>query len=97
VLYELQFNKNLFHCHYYQQTSHIYIGLVMNPGLRGEKPATNSLKHGTTVKRLMVSAVVFFVNIKFVNLSLCHGTALNNEVEYSNILSGAFLLKKQFH
>jgi hypothetical protein len=75
----------------------MYIGLVMNPGLRDERPATNSLKHGTAVKRLMVSAVIFLVNIKFVNLSLCHGTAVNNEVEYSNILLGTFLLKKQFH
>jgi hypothetical protein len=69
----------------------------MNPGLRDECPATNSLKHGTTVKWLMFSAVVFLVNIKFVNLSLGHGTAVNNEVEYSNILSGAFFLKKQFY
>jgi hypothetical protein len=45
----------------------------------------------------MVSAVVFLVNIKFVNLSLCYGTAVNNEVEYGYILSRAFLLKKQFH
>jgi hypothetical protein len=68
----------------------------MNPGLRVERTATNSLKHGTRVKRLMVCAVVFLVNVKFVNLSLCHGTAVNNEVEYANILSRAFLLKKQF-
>jgi hypothetical protein len=45
----------------------------------------------------MVSAVVFLVNVKFVNLSLCHGTAVNNEGDYGTILSMAFLLNKQFH
>lgn len=45
----------------------------------------------------MVSAVVFLVNVKFVSLSLCHDTALNNEVEYGYILSRAFLLNKHFH
>jgi 4-hydroxy-L-threonine phosphate dehydrogenase PdxA len=73
---------------------------VLNPSLRGEGPATISLKHDTilcTLKQLMTYAVIFWVNVKFVNLSLCHGTAVNNEVEYGNMLSRAFLLKKQFH
>jgi hypothetical protein len=39
--------KNLSQCHFIHHKSH-WIDLGANPGRRGERPATNSLSHGTT-------------------------------------------------
>jgi len=38
---------NLSQCHCVQYKSHRWTGLRSNPGLRGERPASNRLNHGT--------------------------------------------------
>jgi hypothetical protein len=42
---------NLSQCHCVQYKSHRWTGLRSNPGLRGERPASNSLNHGTDCHR----------------------------------------------
>jgi hypothetical protein len=44
--------KNLSQCHFVHHKSHMDLAWDRTPGLRGERPATNRLSHGTAIGKL---------------------------------------------
>ena len=48
--------RNSRNCHFVHHKSHIDVGL--NPGLRGERPATNHLSHNTATLRRFRGTIV---------------------------------------
>jgi hypothetical protein len=47
--------KNLSKCHFVHHKSHMDLTWDRTPGLRGERPATNRLSHGTACGRQLVT------------------------------------------
>jgi hypothetical protein len=58
--------KNLSQCHFVHHKSHMDLTWDRTPGLRGERPATNRLSHGTASSVVLVSVRIWnYLCVKF--------------------------------